>query len=107
MSTPPAAIRRDKLTITNPDGNQLAAAVERPDGTPLDGVEVRLRHHKIHARHCETCETEEGRVDHIERVITLHRGLDDEARARLLAIADRCPVHRTLHSEIAIDTRPG
>ena len=73
---------------------------------PLEGVEVRLRHGKIHAKDCEDCETEEGMVDRIEREIGLSGPLDDEQRARLMEIADRCPVHRTLTSEIKIESRP-
>ena len=72
---------------------------------PVDGVTVRLKHDKIHAEDCETCETREGRVDWIEREIELEGPLDDEQRQRLLEIADRCPVHRTLHSEIVVDTQ--
>lgn len=72
---------------------------------PLDRVRVALRHAKIHAADCQTCETTEGRIDRIERVITLTGDLDDAQRARLLEIADKCPVHRTLNSEINIESR--
>lgn len=72
---------------------------------PLEEIVVRLSHAKIHASHCETCETTEGKVDRIEREIELTGDLSDEQRARLLEIADRCPVHRTLHSEIVVETR--
>lgn len=72
----------------------------------LDRVIVRLRHEKIHAADCADCETKEGRLDRIERTITLEGDLDAETRARLLEIADKCPVHRTLESEIDIVTRP-
>jgi putative redox protein len=72
---------------------------------PLDRVTVRLSHSKIHAADCATCETKEGMLDRIERAITLEGALDDEQRARLLEIADKCPVHRTLTSEIEIKTR--
>ena len=72
---------------------------------PLEEIVVRLSHAKIHASHCETCETTEGKVDRIEREIELIGGLSGEQRARLLEIADRCPVHRTLHSEIVVETR--
>jgi putative redox protein len=71
---------------------------------PLDHVTVRLRHGKIHAADCEACETKEGMIDRIERTITLAGGLDEPARARLLEIADKCPVHRTLTSEVEIRT---
>jgi uncharacterized OsmC-like protein/fermentation-respiration switch protein FrsA (DUF1100 family) len=72
---------------------------------PLDRVTVRLSHSKIHAADCESCETKEGMLDRIERAITLDGDLDDDQRARLLEIADKCPVHRTLTSEIEIRTR--
>ena len=72
---------------------------------PLEGVEVRLRHDKIHAADCAECETTEGRLDRIERDIVLAGGLDGEQRARLLEIAGKCPVHRTLISEISIVSR--
>lgn len=71
---------------------------------PLSGVSVRLQHSKIHASDCESCETQQGKIDRIERVITLEGDLDDTQRARLLEIADKCPVHRTLHSEVQINT---
>jgi uncharacterized OsmC-like protein len=71
---------------------------------PLDSVEVKLRHEKIHAKDCKTCETETGKVDIIERTLSLDGDLDDEQRARLTEIADRCPVHRTLESEVKIAT---
>ena len=77
----------------------------RHKGWPLEGVEVRLTHGKIHARDCAECETKEGRIDRIEREIVLQGALDEAQRARLLEIADRCPVHRTLTSEIQISTR--
>ncbi len=71
---------------------------------PLERVSVTLSHSKIHAQDCEECETKEGKIDRIERAITLTGDLSDEERARLLEIADKCPVHRTLHSEINIRT---
>jgi len=72
---------------------------------PLDRVTVWLTHDRIHAADCESCETKEGKIDRIERVITLSGALDDAQRARLLEIADKCPVHRTLTSEVDIRTR--
>jgi len=72
---------------------------------PLERVAVRLKHDKIHARDCEHCETEEGKIDRIERDLELVGDLSAEQRRDLLRIADRCPVHRTLHSEIDIQTR--
>jgi uncharacterized OsmC-like protein/alpha/beta superfamily hydrolase len=71
---------------------------------PLERVTVRLSHAKIHAEDCATCETKEGMLDRIERTITLEGPLDGAQRERLLQIADRCPVHRTLTSEIDIRT---
>jgi putative redox protein len=72
---------------------------------PLDRVTVELKHEKIHAADCADCETKEGRIDRIERVIHLEGALDAPTRHRLLEIANRCPVHRTLESEISIPTR--
>jgi len=72
---------------------------------PLERVRVNLRHNKIHAGDCSECETREGRIDRIERVIELEGPLDDAMRAKLLEIADKCPVHRTLHAEVLIPTR--
>ncbi|MGR9106627.1 MAG: OsmC family protein [Gammaproteobacteria bacterium] len=69
---------------------------------PLERVRVRLSHRKIHARDCTDCETKEGKVDEISREITLEGNLSDEQRERLLEIANRCPVHRTLTSEIKV-----
>ena len=72
---------------------------------PLEAVRVRLRHAKVHAADCEDCETTVGMLDRIERDVELVGPLDAEQRARLLDIANKCPVHRTLTSEIAIRTR--
>jgi putative redox protein len=74
-------------------------------GLPLERVSATLRHNKIHAKDCETCETKVGKVDCIEREIELAGSLDEAMRAKLLEIADKCPVHRTLHSEVRIETR--
>jgi putative redox protein len=74
-------------------------------GLPLNRATVTLRHAKIHAADCEDCETKEGRIDRIDREIALDGPLDAAARAKLLEIADKCPVHRTLHSEVSIVTR--
>lgn len=72
---------------------------------PLEGVTVRLRHSKMHASDCADCETREGMLDRIEREIELAGALGAAERARLLEIAMKCPVHRTLKSEIDIQTR--
>jgi putative redox protein len=77
----------------------------RHKGWPLGDVSVRLVHRKIHARDCADCETRDGHVDRIEREIELTGPLDDAQRAKLLEIADKCPVHRTLHGEIKVETR--
>jgi len=71
---------------------------------PLENVSVRLSHGKIHAKDCATCDTEVSMVDHIERAITLEGPLDAEQRKRLMEIADKCPVHRTLESKVDIHT---
>lgn len=71
----------------------------------LERVEVRLRHSKIHAADCDECETKEGKLDRIESDIVLTGTLDGDQRARLLEIAQKCPVHRTLTSEIDIRSR--
>lgn len=71
---------------------------------PLEKVTVRLAHQKIHAADCATCETKEGKVDHIQLTLAFDGPLDTAQRQRLREIADRCPVHRTLTSEIVIDT---
>jgi uncharacterized OsmC-like protein/fermentation-respiration switch protein FrsA (DUF1100 family) len=73
-------------------------------GLPLQGVRVTLRHDKVHAEDCATCETRQGMLDRIERQIELIGPLDDAAKAKLLEIAGKCPVHRTLHSEVWIET---
>jgi uncharacterized OsmC-like protein/pimeloyl-ACP methyl ester carboxylesterase len=72
---------------------------------PLERVTVTLKHSKIHAKDCEECETREGMLDQIEREIAIEGALDAEQRKKLMEIADKCPVHRTLHSEIRIVTR--
>jgi putative redox protein len=72
---------------------------------PLESVTVNLRHSKIHAADCRDCETKEGKIDRIERDIHFVGKLDSEQRKKLLEIADKCPVHRTLRSEIDIQTR--
>ena len=72
---------------------------------PLERVTVQLRHNKIHAKDCAECETREGKIDRIEREIRLTGNLDAAQRARLMEIADKCPIHRTLHSEVLIKTR--
>jgi putative redox protein len=72
---------------------------------PLETVTVRLQHARIHAKDCEECETKEGMLDRIDSEIAVTGPLTDEQRSRLLEMALRCPVHRTLTSEINIRTR--
>lgn len=73
---------------------------------PLDRVTVTLAHSKIYAKDCAECETSEGMLDQIDRVIKIEGpSLDDDQRKRLMEIADKCPVHRTLTSEVRIVTK--
>jgi len=74
-------------------------------GWRVEAVRVRLTHERIHAQDCVDCENKERLVDRIEREILLGGDLTDEQRQRLLEIADKCPIHRTLTSEIRIETR--
>jgi putative redox protein len=71
---------------------------------PLDRVTVRLNHSRIHAEDCAECETRTGMLDQIDRTIGMEGALDAEQRQKLMEIADKCPVHRTLTSEIRIVT---
>ena len=71
-------------------------------GWPLDKVQVRLKHSRIHAADCESCDSKRGSLDQIRRNISLVGNLSEEQRARLLEIAKRCPVHRTLTSGVSI-----
>ena len=73
-------------------------------GIPLKDVQVQLSHGKIHARDCQSCDTQTGKIDRIERQLTLNGNLTREQRQRLVEIADVCPVHRTLHSEVLVET---
>ena len=72
---------------------------------PLQRVTVRLRHSRVHAEDCAACETQDTRLTVIDREIVLDGPLGDDQRARLLAIANRCPVHLTLTSRIEIRTK--
>ncbi len=71
---------------------------------PLESVTVSLRHSRIHAKDCAECATSSGRLDRVDREIHLTGDLDDDQRRRLMEIADLCPVHRTLHSEVQVRT---
>jgi putative redox protein len=77
----------------------------RRKGWPLEEVTVNLRHSKIHASDCADCETKEAALDHITRDIHFAGKLTTEQRFKLLEVANKCPVHRTLTSEIVIKTR--
>jgi putative redox protein len=72
---------------------------------PLERVTVRLRHSRVHAEDCAACETEGPQLTIIDRDIVLDGALGEDQRRRLLAIANRCPVHRTLTSRMDIRTR--
>ena len=72
---------------------------------PLEKITVTLRHEKIHAADCEQCETQTGMLDAVRRELRLEGDLGDDARAALLAVADKCPVHKTLAGEVKIQTR--
>src|SRR5580704_5083465 len=84
--------------------SMTVALFARRKGWPLEAVTVRLRHSTVHAVDCQECETKEGLIDEIHLDVELAGALSDEQRARLLDIADRCPVHRTLTSELHIRT---
>lgn len=72
---------------------------------PLETVTVQVRHSRAHAADCASCESKEGRIDRFDRDIQVTGPLSEDQRRELLRIADRCPVHRTLMSEIEIRTR--
>src|SRR5437868_6481576 len=70
---------------------------------PLEGVEVKLHHDRIHASDCADCDTRDGFLDRISKELTLRGPLDESQRARLAEIAERCPVQRTLQREVKIE----
>lgn len=72
---------------------------------PLEDVSVELRHTRVHAKDCQACETRYVRMDIIDREIKLTGALSEKQRARLKHLAERCPVHQTLASEVKINTR--
>ena len=73
-------------------------------GWPLAGIRVDVQHDRIHAQDCADCDTRESQVDRFRRVLHVEGDLDDAQRQRLLEIAEKCPVHRTLENEIVIET---
>ena len=75
-------------------------------GWPLTAVTARIKHEKVHAKDCETCDKKDitGKIDRITREIMLEGPLDAAQRSRLIEISNRCPVHRTLHGHIHVDT---
>ena len=76
-------------------------------GWAVSSIRVRLRHDRIHAQDCEDCETEKGLIDEIHTDLRIEGDLDEAQRERLLYIATRCPVHRTLTTETKIRTVAG
>ena len=74
-------------------------------GWPMERVTVRLHHEKVHSRDCADCEADPKKIDRIERTIRIEGPLDTEQRQRLLEIADKCPVHQTLHRQNEIVSR--
>jgi uncharacterized OsmC-like protein len=74
---------------------------------PLENITVSLRHARIHAQDCEDCETKEGMLDRIDTHLELTGPLTAEQRTKLIEIAGKCPVHRTLKSEIDIRLSAG
>jgi len=81
------------------------ALYARRKNWPLEAVTVRMRHSRIHAADCADCETREGMLDRIESDLEFEGRLTKEQHSKLLEIAEKCPVHRTLVSEIDIRTR--
>ncbi len=74
-------------------------------GWPLESVEVHTTYGKTHAQDCEACESDSAKIDTFQRAIKFEGALDEKQRTRMLQIADKCPVHRTLHSEVQVITR--
>ena len=71
---------------------------------PVESIEVFLDHEKIHAEDCEHCQSKEGKIDRIEREVVLRGELDQAQRERMLEIANRCPVHRTLDAGVVVES---
>jgi uncharacterized OsmC-like protein len=85
--------------------SMTVAMYARRKGWPLERVTVRLRHSRVHAEDCATCETRDARLTIIDREIAFDGALGEDQRARLMEIANRCPVHLTLTSTIRINSR--
>ena len=81
------------------------AMYARRKSWPLESVTVSLRHRRIYSEDCAGCEDSPRRIERIDREIALAGSLDGEQRRKLMEIADKCPVHRTLTSTVEIETR--
>jgi putative redox protein len=81
----------------------LRLYAERKD-LDLEAITVRVRHGKVHAKDCTDCESASGHIDEFRRELEFDGNLDDAERQRLLEIAEKCPVHRTLHAEVKVRT---
>lgn len=79
----------------------------RRKGWPVEGIQVKLNHEKIHAQDCEECDTQEGKLDQITKTIFLRGDLTQEQKERLLEIAERCPVNKTLTTECRVRSKLG
>lgn len=79
----------------------------RRKGLPVERVRCEVSHDRIHAKDCEACEKDQGQVDRFTRMIQIEGDLDEDQRTRMLEIADRCPVHRTLEQSAVVETRAG
>jgi len=77
----------------------------RHKGLEVERVRCAVTHDRIHAKDCDGCENSSGKVDQLSRVIRIEGELSDDQRNRMLEIADRCPVHRTLENEIRVESR--
>lgn len=85
--------------------SMTAALYARRKAWPLESVTVRLRHSRIHAEDCANCETKDVMLDRIDLSVEFAGPLTEEQRSRMLEIVERCPVRRTLESEIEIRSR--
>src|SRR6185503_10259233 len=85
--------------------SMTVAMYARRKGWPLESVTVRLRHSRIYAKDCSDCAKQDGMLDRIERDIRLDGNLTEDQVRKLREIADKCPVHRTLTSEINTQTK--